>query len=283
MARIALLRRTLGLLGATSALGAQTGAACGANQRTVADYGFSSLECVNCEINNNAPTWIVFHAPARLRDIRTGGPAQGKLAEGDSLLGVNGMDITTPIASERYSRAIPGDTVELTVKRDKSLLRVAIVAGAKCISGADPNRRRGETAMYGGLVRAAASGGAGTSVTDPRHRGWIGIGIASPVRPDSIDPLTLFRPFRQSPRVAIVAPDSPAARAGVEVGDVVVAVDGASVLATDGSAKFRNPAPGVAMSLTIVRRGEQRTLTIIPSNAPIEPPPLRRATPPPEL
>ena len=59
-----------------------------------------------------------------------------------------------------------------------------------------------------------------------------------------------------------VEPDSPAAAAGVQVDDVVVAVDGAPI---DGAAALvatiRDAGPGATLDLSVVRAGETVVLT----------------------
>jgi len=84
------------------------------------------------------------------------------------------------------------------------------------------------------------------------------------------------RPFPTLPLVGAVAPDSPAAIAGLEPGDRIIAVNGASLLSTSGAMFFRNTVPGVAMSVTYVRRGEEYTTTVVPSTAPVNRPMTRR-------
>jgi putative serine protease PepD len=60
-----------------------------------------------------------------------------------------------------------------------------------------------------------------------------------------------------------VKPSSPAARAGVQAGDVVTAVDGTSVKTMDGMLKvLRGHAPGDTVKLTIIRKGTTTDLMV---------------------
>jgi len=63
--------------------------------------------------------------------------------------------------------------------------------------------------------------------------------------------------------VGDVAPDSPAARAGLKRGDVILAVDGKPV---DDVGRFRNlvagTAPGTTLKLTVLRDGREQTLDV---------------------
>ena len=273
MRNTAAILRATGLLLVGTVAAAQSQSVCIPGQRALADFGYDAIECVNCEINSNAPVWIIFHAPARLRDIRSAGPAFGRLAEGDSLVAIDGIDLTVREGSERYSLAMPGDRVQFTVRRGGSAVTVAIIAGLKCVPGAGALSRVKATAMYSGLARSARGVDAGNSAS----HGWLGIGITTSVRPDRIAlPSTASRPFPQPPRVAVVAPGGPAANAGIEAGDRLLAVDGASLLTTKGADRFRNPVVGVSMTILLVRDGEEHTVIITPAIAPAEPPSFSR-------
>jgi S1-C subfamily serine protease len=67
----------------------------------------------------------------------------------------------------------------------------------------------------------------------------------------------------QGALITSVDDDSPAAGAGLEVGDVVVAIDDAAI---DGSAgviaAIRDHSPGDAVTITVVRDGRERTLDV---------------------
>jgi serine protease Do len=89
-------------------------------------------------------------------------------------------------------------------------------------------------------------------------RGWLGIQIQG-VDEDLAKSLKLDAP--KGAIVADVTPDSPAKRAGLEPGDVIVKVDGQEVKeAGDLSHHVAAKAPGSAVSLTVVRDGKARTL-----------------------
>jgi membrane-associated protease RseP (regulator of RpoE activity) len=65
----------------------------------------------------------------------------------------------------------------------------------------------------------------------------------------------LFYIYTEWPRVAAVAPGGPAERAGVLVGDSLVAVNGQSILAPSGSREFNNARAGDNVTLTLRRGG----------------------------
>jgi membrane-associated protease RseP (regulator of RpoE activity) len=59
------------------------------------------------------------------------------------------------------------------------------------------------------------------------------------------------------PRVAAVAPGGPAERAGIEVGDSLVAVNGLSILAAEGTRQFNTVRDGDPVTLTLRRGGRE--------------------------
>lgn len=62
-------------------------------------------------------------------------------------------------------------------------------------------------------------------------------------------------------RVGGVKPDSPAARAGIQEGDVLVEMSGAPVRSVDDLVRIsKNWVPGRMTSLVVLRNGERKTL-----------------------
>ena len=248
-------------------LAAQSARVCAPTQRALADYGFG-LACANCVIDSRAEVWITFHLPPGIHDIRREGPAFASLVDNDTLLTIDGMDITSRKGSERFSTASPGDSVEFSFRRKGAVLTTTIVAGTKCGPGILPSKPTREV-MYRDIVRSPDSIAA--------RRGWIGVALVADISPESVAALAISRqPFPTLPLVGAVAPGSPAATAGLEAGDRLIAVNGASLLTTVGATHFRNTVPGVAMSVTYVRRGVEYTTTVVPGRAPADLPTTRR-------
>ncbi len=90
-------------------------------------------------------------------------------------------------------------------------------------------------------------------------RGWLGVAVA-PVSPEAARPAGLDA-ARGALVVEVVA-GSPAARAGIEPGDVIVGFQGAAVSAPrDLTRRVGSTPPGTEVQLEVVRRGARRTVT----------------------
>ena len=91
-------------------------------------------------------------------------------------------------------------------------------------------------------------------------RGWIGVQI-QPVTQDIADSLGLKK--AEGALVAEPQPDSPAAKAGIESGDVIATVDGAPVKnARELARKIGSMAPGTSVKLGVIRKGAEKTVTL---------------------
>jgi len=91
-------------------------------------------------------------------------------------------------------------------------------------------------------------------------RGWIGVQI-QPVTDDLADSLGLKK--AQGALVAEPQADGPAAKAGIQAGDVITAVDGEEVKdARDLARKIGAKAPKAAVKLTVVRKGGEKTINL---------------------
>jgi len=91
-------------------------------------------------------------------------------------------------------------------------------------------------------------------------RGWLGITIA----PVTLDLATkLNRPSRDGALVAEVVPNGPAARVGVQVGDVVVAFQGKPIRRPDELPRLTSKTPvGSIVDLTLLRGGKEWAVSV---------------------
>jgi serine protease Do len=92
------------------------------------------------------------------------------------------------------------------------------------------------------------------------RRGWLGVKIQS-ISEDIGESLGV--PENTGALVAGVTPDSPAAKGGVEAGDVILKFDGKDVTTMRGLPKLVAQAPiGQAVPVEVLRQGQKKTVTV---------------------
>ena len=91
-------------------------------------------------------------------------------------------------------------------------------------------------------------------------RGWIGVQI-QPVNADIADSLGLKK--AEGALVAEPQPDGPAAKAGIQSGDVITAVNGQAVKdARDLAKKIAGMPPGTNVKLGVISKGTEKTVNV---------------------
>jgi S1-C subfamily serine protease len=108
---------------------------CRAGETPSGDLGYSGTECHGCVISGRHVSGepdMEFDSEPILSGIREGGPADGKLAERDQLVAIDGQPITTRAAAVQLSWLEPGKPVRLTVRRQGVLAEVEITPTARC-------------------------------------------------------------------------------------------------------------------------------------------------------
>jgi hypothetical protein len=223
------------------------------------DLGLTGIECVRCVLQPRRPAdapWIEFQTEPMLTGITRGGPADGKLEERDVLVAINGDLITTYAAAMRYSHLEPGKPVRLTVRRAGVLKDVEIVPNSKCAQPLPSplvfTTPKTAPALF---VRKTAK-----PVFTVSSSGWLGVGVrcvlCEVVRTDQ-----MFT-FRSYLEIIDVQPNTPAMQAGLKAGDLLIAIDGLSLKSIEGTQRFRNVKPGERVTLSFVRDGEVKTVTL---------------------
>jgi C-terminal processing protease CtpA/Prc len=227
-----------------------------------ADLGFESIVCQSCTVSGKHVAGepdIEFSTEPTITGIRKGGPADGKLEEHDVLVAIDGQLITTRAAAVRYSWLTAGTPVRLTVRRNGVVKDVEITPTPGC----DPLRYR--FSRLQGSPQPADSFRIQLKdrlVTVPvKSRGWIGVGLSCPTCGASLG-LQVTTPFRAYPEIAEVTADSPAAKAGIKVGDVILAIDDVSITSTEGSTLFRDVKPNQKVKILLIRNAEVITVTL---------------------
>lgn len=93
--------------------------------------GFA-LAC-NCSVNTNsgAPEWT-FVEPPTIHAVAPASPgARAGLRSGDTLLEIDGHELTSTAGGATFSRIVPGQSVRLTIERDGTQRTVNLVAGTR--------------------------------------------------------------------------------------------------------------------------------------------------------
>jgi len=99
-------------------------------------------------------------------------------------------------------------------------------------------------------------------------RGWIGVQI-QPVTPEIAEGLGLKK--ASGALVSEPQANSPAAKAGIESGDVITSVDGNSVTdARELARKIGTMAPGTSVKLALIHQGQDKTVTLTLGTLPSE-------------
>jgi serine protease Do len=87
-------------------------------------------------------------------------------------------------------------------------------------------------------------------------RGWLGV-VIQEITPEIAETIGV----KEGILISQVAPGSPAEKAGLKVGDIIVAVDGEKVREVrDLQFKIMKTPPGTEVTLTIIRRGKEQTI-----------------------
>jgi S1-C subfamily serine protease len=136
---------------------------------------------------------------------------------------------------------------------------------------------RGKAAGFPHLLSAEAFAGLLTAPPEipeqaaPKERAWIGITLQE-VSPHLAEALGVSD--AGGVRVTSIWPDSPAGKAGIQVGDLIVSFDGEPVVASDvsGVAAFiervQQSTIGRGIDLKVFRKGRRKTLELILGTAP---------------
>jgi hypothetical protein len=93
-------------------------------------FGWKSTECGNCAVYGS---YLEYMTPPKVRDIESGGPADGRLRDNDVLLAVDGQAITAAPAWHLLRDARAGQKVRFRVGRGQDTVETTIVAAEHCV------------------------------------------------------------------------------------------------------------------------------------------------------
>ena len=91
--------------------------------------GIENFEC-DCTLNigSKGPRNFRFRSAPVVLGVRRGGPSDGILERGDVITHIGGVSILSSEGGRRFASVVPGDDVDLTIKRNGRSLKVALRA-----------------------------------------------------------------------------------------------------------------------------------------------------------
>lgn len=248
-------------------------AVCEEGEFVVADYGFSGLEC-NCAFSvypDGRRRWM-FRSEPVVRGVKDGSPADGLIESGDVITAIDGMLITTREAGELFATVTPGQKVTFTVRRGDRVANVQVVPVASCQRVTRRHDRGDIEVDVEPVPRPAAPPRPARpprGVLVPRVAiralpgGWFGFGIScNCVIRRAKESESAVWEFNDPPEVYSVEAGSPADRAGLRRGDVLLDIDGIELTTDEGGRRFGAVKPGQEVHFTYRRGGETRSATI---------------------
>ena len=257
----------LALLVPVAAAGADRGL-CPSGEEPETDLGVSALRCRDCTLSRNerdgSRLWR-FRTEPEILGVRSGGPAEGVLREGDRVVAVDGFLITTVEGGRRWSSVQPGQRVELRVRRRGRVETVEVVARTRCPE--DPEAWLGK---WGSVTVPGSPAGLPDPPEPPETilpRGWLGFGLSCRCRVQSGEDAPRWT-FDEPPAVGKVAESSPAERAGFREGDLLEAIDGEELTGEAGAERFSKLRPGDRVRFTVRRDGAREVLEVVAGERP---------------
>jgi hypothetical protein len=267
--------------------------------------GITGLECTGSFSiggEGKKPSYR-FRAEPVVLTIDMDGPASDILQPGDVIVAIDGMLITTRRAGNHFANPEPGEPMEFTIRRGERELDVRVVPKAICPEDARAKYGEGvplriELDRLSKRLEELAELMPNVELEDIKlpaipelmpmilelpelpeipelpevdffPEGWFGLGIRC-------DGCTIRHgddgharwEFDNPPEVYSVDADSPADRAGLRRGDVLMRVDGVKLDTKKGGERFSDVAPGESVTWTIERDGDERTVTMVAEESP---------------
>jgi membrane-associated protease RseP (regulator of RpoE activity) len=270
----------------------------------VGSLGISGLDCVGeCSVTmsraGKEESWV-FSTEPRIFSIEPGGAASGILRTGDYLVAIDGLLITTREGGRRYANLVPGEVVTVRYRREGSVQEAGIRVGSRCTMPPQPALSAGRVTPPSPpeSVRGVARVGIATAprvrvlpspvepdsvlpvvppgilstgfLLDPTPRGRLGIGLQCERCGTEIDDETGQSVWFFSGPIEVtgVDPEGAADRAGIQMGDLITAIDGHDISTEAGGLAFSNLTPDEPIRVTVVRRnGRTEDVTVVPGEA----------------
>lgn len=254
---------------------------CGPGAVVIGSLGYSGIECSSCSFTIHADgkgrQWK-FRAEPVIAGVKSGGPADGKLREGDVVVAIGGYLITTQEGGRLFGSATPGEPVVLRVRRDGREFQVEITPVAECAEilapaapapVAQPAMPVPPTAPAPVMVAEPVIAVPAPPMPPMHLGGRLGMSIecsdcSIKVPKDAKEgegaPVWTFR---TAPRIERVEVDGPAAKAGLRGGDELTHIDGVPLTSEDGGRRFGAVQPGDTVVLRYRRNAADADAVLV--------------------
>ena len=261
--------------------------------------GITDMDC-ECSfiLGDDEQRWS-FQAEPKIEGVDRDGPAYGKLEEGDVIVTIDDMLITTRKAGKRFANPVPGEPVvlavrrwgrtryetivpravpapdvpiELTARRSAGSNDLTIEPGPSDVSDftkaiQELSERAAEIREVVGNIglppppEASSFPEFNIDFGEQTPEGWIGFGLLFSGRIRGKDP---NKPaewrFNDPPSIKSVHPGSPADEAGLQVNDVLLEIDGLKLDGKKGGDRFSHMKPGQIVEWKVRRGGKKFTV-----------------------
>jgi serine protease Do len=218
------------------------------------------------EVRGVGITQVVKDSPAEKAGLR----------KDDVILRFDGENVTSTKKLNRLvSEVAPDQSVRLAISRGGSEQEVSVTIGKRneSLNAGEGFRNFQLPPNLRGLMAPEGSGGNVWKWESPEQGGDGMVFAFGNNRRIGVSTMQLTKQLAeyfgvaegQGVLVTSVAEDSPAAKAGIKAGDVITAIDGEKVDGAGDVARGINKRKDGDVTLTVIRKGNQRTITVTPN------------------
>lgn len=263
-------------LAALTVSGAGPAAAQDACDEEAGTLGVWGLKCEGCSysMSESGIEEARFRTEPQVLAVARGFTEGDRLRAGDRIVAIDGALITTREGSDRLVDLRAGQRLTIRVRRDGRVEDLELTAGSACALRRQASEREVEVERMDGMglsgnlpLPPVPRSPAPAPPTAPLPElpeppalppsGYLGFGIQCDqcgIRDGSFF-------FSAPPTITGIAPAGPAARAGLEAGDVLLEIDGSDITGA-GAERFSEIEPGQSVRITVRRGTARRTVTL---------------------